>query len=262
MDYLEAPRARLQRAAEHIQDFCVEADVYLRTTPFGWTAEFFEENGTKFVRLLFKVHKEPPKRLGVIAGDCIHNLRAILDNIVWILGKVFPPTDASAKPDKLAFPVCRTVDEYKRTLVRPSFRSINGFPAAAQKLIADLQPYNSGRLPASYIAVLHELWNADKHRSPDLMGGTNHGVALYGYNLQQPARMAAGLAVLDGLEFACGAIPPGGIAPDARVNLSVDVAFHVRWPAKGQIARHFLSSLYQCVRDEVMAKFEPIFPNS
>ena len=82
MDYLEVPRLRLERAAEHIHEFTTEADAYLKTNPFGSTAEYFEEGGIKFVKLLFKVRGEPPKRLGVIAGDCIHNLRAILDNIV------------------------------------------------------------------------------------------------------------------------------------------------------------------------------------
>jgi hypothetical protein len=262
MDYLEQPRVRLQRAREHIQEFCGEADAYLHTNPFGWTAVTFEENGTKFVSLRFKVHKNPPIRLGVIAGDCIHNLRAILDNIVWSLGKVFPPTDAKAKPDKLAFPVCKTLEIYKQTLCNPNYSAINSFPAAAQKLIADLQPYNAGSVPAHYLGILHELWNTDKHRSPDLMGGTNHGVALHGFNLQQPGSLSAGLAVLDGMEFARGAIPPGGIEPDARVDLSTDVAFHIRGPAKGQIARHFLSSLYVFVRDEVIAKLEPSFPKS
>ena len=262
MDYLDQPRVRLQRALEHIEEFCGEADAYLLTNPFGWTTSTFEENGKKFLSLSFKVHKDPPKRLGVIAGDCIHNLRAIIDNIVWSLGKAFPPTDAKAKPDKLAFPVCKTLDAYKKTLLNPNYRAINSFPPTAQKLIADLQPYNTKRVPAFYLAILHELWNADKHRSPDLMGGTNHSVAMHGFNLQQPASLSAGAAVLEGVEFARGVIPPGGIAPDAGVELSIDVAFHLRGPAKGQIARHFLASLYLFVKDEVIAKFEPTFPKS
>ena len=264
MDYLEVPRLRLQRAAEHIREFCAEADAYLRTNPFGSTAEYFEENGIKFVKLLFKVHKEPPKRLGVVAGDCIHNLRATLDNIVWSLGKAFPPSDAKARPEMLAFPVCRTKDNFEKTLQHPNYKAIKSFPAAAQELITKLQPIDAASmpLPAFYLGILNDLWNADKHRSPDLMGGTNHGVALHGYRLQQPGSIAAGMAVFDGAEFARGAIPPEGIPADARVDLSIDVAFHVRGPAKGQIARHFLSALYYVVQDEVIAKFEPVFPKA
>ncbi len=262
MDYLEVPRLRLQRAAEHIREFSAEADAYLKTNPFGSTAEYFEENGVKFVRLLFKVHRDPPKRLGVIAGDCIHNLRAILDNIVWSLGKAFPPADPKARPEMLAFPVCRTTNAFKKALQHPNFRSINSFPAAAQELIAKFQPIDAASMPLSafYLWILNDLWNADKHRSPDLMGGTNHALALHGYNLQQPASLAAGMAVFDGAEFALGAIPPTGIPPDARVDLSIDVAFHVKGPAKGQIARHLLAAFYHFVRDEVIAKFEPVFP--
>lgn len=263
MDYLEVPRLRLARAAEHIREFVGEADTYLKTNPFGSTAEYFDEGGTKYVKLLFKVHKEPPKRLGVIVGDCIHNLRAILDNVVWSLGKAFPPTDAKAKPDMLAFPVCKSEDDFKAALKSPKYKSIGEFPLPAQDLIRALQPIwagNSLPAPAFYLGLLNELWNMDKHKSPDLMGGTNHAVALHGYNLQQPASLAAGMAVLDGREFARGALPPAGIPSDARVDLSIDVAFHVSGPAKGQIARHLLAAFYCFVRDDVIAKFEPVFP--
>lgn len=263
MDYLEVPRLRLDRAAEHIVEFITEADAYLKTDPFGSTAEYFEEGGIKFVRLLFKVHREPPKRLGVIAGDCIHNLRAILDNIVWSLGKAFPPTDPKAKPDMLAFPVCTSEDNFKEALKSPKYRSISAFPSAAQDLIRAMQPIWTGNSlpgPAFNLGLLNELWNMDKHKSPDLMGGTNHAVALHGYNLQQPASLAAGMAVLDGREFARGAVPPAGIPSDARVDLSVDVAFHVTGPAKGHIARHLLGAFYYFVRNDVIAKFEPVFP--
>ena len=263
MDYLEVPRLRLERAAEHIREFIAGADAYLKTDPFGSTEEYFEEDGIKLVRLLFKVHREPPKRLGVIVGDCIHNLRAILDNIIWSLGKAFPPPDPKAKPDMLAFPVCTTEANFKRALKSPKYSSISTFPVAAQDLIRSLQPIwngNSLPVPAFYLGLLNELWNMDKHKSPDLMGGTNHAVALHGYNLQQPASMTAGMAVLDGREFARGAVPPAGIATGARVDLSIDVAFHIAGPAKGQIARHLLGTFYCFVRDDVIAKFEPVFP--
>ena len=210
----------------------------------------------------FKVYKGPPKRLGIIAGDCIHNLRATLDNIVWSLGKVFPPADAKAKPDMLAFPVCRTQEAYEQTLRNPNYCTISSFPDEAQNLITDLQPYHTKSVAARYLDVLDDLWNADKHRSPDLMGGTNNAVAVHGFNLKQPGSLSAGGAVIDGMEFARGAVPSSGIESNAGVDLSIDVAFHIKGPAKGEIARHFLTGLYLFVRDEVIEKFEPCFRKS
>lgn len=260
MDYMEIPRLRLDRAVEHIVVFCREADAYLKTNPFGTVAESYTEDGKNFVRLLAKVYREPPKRLGIIAGDCVHNLRAILDNIVWSLGKAYPTTDPMAKPDKLSFPVCKSPSDYQEILRRPSHKAINNFPDAAKSLIENMQPYNTERLPAHFLLLLNELWNADKHRSPDLMGGTNYGVAMEGFNLQQPASLSAGFAVLDGVVFARGVITEGGIKPDAKVNLDIDVAFHIQGSARGHIARDLLIQLHQFVRDEVIAKFEPVFP--
>lgn len=260
MGYMEIPRLRLARAVEHISEFCLEADTYLKTNPFGAVTEFYTEDGKEHVRLLAKVYQEPPKRLGIIAGDCVHNLRAILDNIIWSLGKAYPTTDPAAKPEKLSFPVCKRLVDYQEILRKPSHKAINDFPAAAKSLIERMQPYNTESLSAHFLNLLNELWNADKHRSPDLMGGTNHSVALEGFNLQQPASMSAGFAVRDGLVFAHGVVPVGGIKPEAKVKLEVDVAFHIQGSAKGHIARDLLGHLYMFVRDDVIAKFEPVFP--
>lgn len=103
MDDMEVLRLRLERAAEHIAEFCDDADAFLRGQPFRIVSEYYAEGDTQFVRLLFRVDRSPPKRLGVIAGDCIHNLRAILDNIVWSLGKAYPTNDSKAKSERLAF---------------------------------------------------------------------------------------------------------------------------------------------------------------
>ena len=175
MDYMEIPKLRLNRATRHLNEFIQEADKYLANNPFGTFTSRYTDNGNECLRLVYKVHQEPPKSLGVIAGDCIHNLRAILDNIVWSLGQVFPSTNPKAKGDKLSFPICISKQKYQETLQRPEWITINGFPKAAQELIESLQPYHSS-MYAHRISVLHALWNADKHRSPDLMGGASGGV--------------------------------------------------------------------------------------
>jgi hypothetical protein len=262
MDYMEIPRLRLERAAEHINQFCIEADAFLKTKPFGFVTEYYTEDGKDFVKFLFRVYHEPPKRLGIIAGDCIHNLRATLDNIAWSLGRVYPTTDPNAKPDKLAFPVCYSYSNYRNKLQTPNFKAINDFPPDVQVLIESMQPYNSTSPSAFFLSQINKLSNTDKHKTPDLMGGNAHGVTMKGYNLQQPASMSAGLAVLDGKEFARGAIPEGGISKDAQVELSIDVAFHVRGAVKGGIARYFLINLYQFIRDEVITQFEPFLPKN
>ena len=87
MDYMEIPKLRLQRAREHIQQFAFEAGEFLKTNPYRIVKERYTENAQEYLSLRFRVSQQPPKRLGIIAGDIIHNLRAILDNTICALGE-------------------------------------------------------------------------------------------------------------------------------------------------------------------------------
>jgi hypothetical protein len=237
-----------------------EANKYLATNPFGTGVESYMDNGKECLRLVYKVHQAPPKFLGVIAGDCIHNLRAILDNIVWSLGQAFPSTNPKARSDKLSFPVCDSKDKYLEKLKHPDWLAIRNFPIAAQELIESLQPYH----PTTYahrIAVLHALWNADKHRSPDLMGGASGGVK-QSYNLEGPASLSAGLYIQDGKAFGYGIVPEGGIPEAAKAEIfNVQILFQENGPASGFVVQSLLYELIQIVHQEIIAKFEPVFPS-
>ena len=257
---MEIPNLRLHRAMEHITEFEREADAFLKTNPFGITTEPYTQDGKKCLALRFKINHEPPKRLGIIAGECVHQLRAILDNLIWSLGELYPPVHP-----KIAFPLYLSLTDYQSAINQPHLKGIQNFPPTAQMLIEGLQPYKgmfSSAPEINPIYVLHRLWNDDKHRSPDLMGGMNSGVALKIFKLEQPATLSAGLAIHDGTKFACGVIPEGGIKPDAHVVLSTYIAFDLDGPAKGQPAVSFLTNLHSVIRDKVIANFEPLFPKA
>ncbi|WP_157214359.1 hypothetical protein [Pseudomonas sp. GM60] len=258
MDYLENSTAKLNRAIKHLNEFIHEADAFLATSPFGIRVENYEDNGAKCIRFSYNVHQDPPKALGVIAGDCIHNLRSILDNIIWSLGKIYLSTDQKAKPDRLYFPVLKTEEEYKRKIETPELIAIKQFPQSAQDLIERLQPYN-GTLPAHRISVLHALWNADKHRSPNIVGGVGGGVS-QSYNLQQPASLSAGVYIQHGREFGYGALPENGIPQGAKIEvLDMHLLFEEDGPASRFVVSGLLSELIEIVRDEVIYKLAPLF---
>lgn len=261
MDYLANSTIKLSRAIKHLNEFIQEADTFLATTPFGVDVENYEYNGVRCVRFSYNVYEEPPKYLGVIAGDCIHNLRSILDNMIWGLGKIYLSTDQKAKPDRLRFPVFNTEEKYKKGINTPDLIAIRQFPQSAQDLIEKLQPYN-GTLPAHRISILHALWNADKHRSPNLVGGAGGGVR-QSYNLQQPASLSAGLYIRHSRELGYGALPASGIPQGAKIEiLNVDLLFEEHGLASGFVVRRLLSELIEIVRDEVICKLGPLFINN
>lgn len=258
MDYLENANAKLNRAIKHLNEFVHEADAFLATNPFGVRVEDYEDNGIKCIRFVYNVYQEPPKALSVIAGDCIHNLRSILDNLIWSLGKIYVSTDRKANPDMLAFPVFKTKEEYIRKIDTPNLIAIKQFPQLAQDLIESLQTYNE-TLPAHRISVLHALWNADKHRSPNVVGGAGGGVR-QSYNLQQPASLSAGVYIQHGREFGYGALSEDGIPQGAKVEvLDIHLLFEEDSPASRFVVSGLLRELIEIVRDEVIHKLSPLF---
>ena len=137
--------------------------------------------------------------------------------------------------------------------------AINSFPVAAQALIESLQSYHSS-MYAQRIAVLHDLWNADKHRIPALVVGAGGGVR-QSYNLQGPASLSAGMYIQDGKVFGYGTLPEGGAPKGAKVELfNVGLLFQENGPASGFIVQGLLYELIQIVHQEIINKFEPLFP--
>lgn len=259
MPYLESHKLRLNRATMHLNELMEQAQFFLASEPFGYEIEYYQDSGKSCLRFVYKVYREPPRNLGIIAGDCIHNLRASLDNIVWSLGQVYSSSDPKARNDRLAFPVYDNKQEYIKALNRPELKGILDFPEEAQRLIESLQPYNNTNPESHRLSILHKLWNADKHRSPEIMGGAPRGVSVVGYNLSDGG-LSAGLYIKNGRSFGFGTIPKQGIAPDAKVTLlHTEICFHEDGPASGYTVIGFLYELLQFV-NLMINKFELTFP--
>ena len=128
---------RLDRARKHLEDLERQSVPYLNGIRKKMVTEKDSDGINQLLQIKVKGVKEPPYRLSFIVGDCIHNLRSILDNLVWQLGV------ASGCPkkvmDKLKFPVCNCDAEFDGLVTK--LKSLNGFPQRAIDLIRDLQPY-------------------------------------------------------------------------------------------------------------------------
>jgi hypothetical protein len=98
--------------------------------------------------------------LPLAIGDCIHNLRSALDHIAFQLAVV----NGKGKEAEalIAFPVCLTEKEFKRTTERKVEPFIDRDALAA---IKQLQPYYAGNAGDKDILwVLSQLDIIDKHR--------------------------------------------------------------------------------------------------
>jgi hypothetical protein len=82
---------------------------------------------------MFDIKEPVPAKFRLIAGDCLQNLRSVLDYLVWQLvianGK---------KPGRWnAFPVCLSPESYNKALKN---NRLKGVAPEAKKIIKNLQP--------------------------------------------------------------------------------------------------------------------------
>lgn len=126
-----------------------------------------ERNGLEHV-ILWSQYTEPPSRLGLIAGDAIHNIRSSLDHMVVALAKfgasVSGQTISEQDERRLQFPITMSPDEFQR---RVKGQALAWVPSPAAAIIEQRQPYLAvPHYPERF--PLYEIGrfdNADKHRA-------------------------------------------------------------------------------------------------
>jgi hypothetical protein len=107
---------------------------------------------------LGKISNPPGKEWSAVIGDCIQNLRAALDHMVWQLA---PASMRLGNPRNLEFPIFSDAAKYK--VGAP--RRIASLPGAAQRIIESVQPFHKGAEGVQDpIWQLYALSNIDKHR--------------------------------------------------------------------------------------------------
>ena len=162
---LDGPRAKLDRAAEHLDSLRPEYDEWFGTgLDIIETVEADERDRDGSVWLVSRcsrVLREPPARWGLIVGDAIQNTRAALDHLACRLVE-----GAGNVPDKrTAFPIWDD-DPYVNPDDRRSFeRSLRGMAQDSKDAIKELQPYQDPASPNSAkLVALAALSNLDKHQ--------------------------------------------------------------------------------------------------
>lgn len=131
-DPLELCRARIQRAAEHIDSLSDEIA--------SLAAGFAEPR--------------PPARLCLMVGEIVYNLRAALDHVVWALAV----RNGKSSKGHIAFPVCDNPEQFKH-LVNNGI--LKGIPRKYYPQIASFQPYLTPDPPNAVLKLLDELATDD-----------------------------------------------------------------------------------------------------
>lgn len=121
-------------------------------------------------RLVVDRFSSPPllEHWALLVGDCVHNLRSALDNLVYGLArlKADPPSD----PRGIHFPIFTSKEAFEKSGSVKS--TLTQLPDHAAELVTAWQPFhreNSDHIAADALNLLHHLSNQDKHRLPQVV---------------------------------------------------------------------------------------------
>lgn len=156
---LDGADAKLARAFEHLEALDLKIAAFFDGHSYGIGSKY-DPDASEIVLYATEPTGVPFLSWGVLIGDCVQNLRASLDYIVWQMALRHlkrEPTEKEAR--SIQFPIQSTGHGFKSAAVR-QFVSDVDFGR-----IKEMQPYKRGdRAPFHLLAVLRELSNTDKHR--------------------------------------------------------------------------------------------------
>ena len=153
MQYIEL---KLGRAKEHLEALKIELQAYYDSQPCQISKFQRPEVGRRGLRVEIA---DPTDRVYLLAGDFAHNLRSVLDHVVYAL-----IVDATKKlPDsaQVQWPVQIKQDQSVFD------RQTKGVPSAAATIIESFQPYRrewGDDYRKCALWPLHKLDIVDKHR--------------------------------------------------------------------------------------------------
>ncbi|MEO8373130.1 MAG: hypothetical protein ABI806_28350 [Candidatus Solibacter sp.] len=164
---MESADAKMIRAHENIEGVAreindwfasIQVKIYLKTAP-GNPAPWLVVHATDHI---------PPIRLSVLIGECVHNMRSAVDNLVCGLALTLKST---CKCRDLAFPVYKDQAEWDEKADKP----LKGIPPLAKEAIRQLQPWADTVSP-NLLTILNKLSNIDKHRACNFTLAYGHDV--------------------------------------------------------------------------------------
>ena len=260
---LSSAWSKFGRAQHHLQALDSEIRRYLDSQPyeviekvdtdardpFGWPA----------IDHAFRVwvKRECPPEWELVVGDCLHNLRCVLDHLAWTLA------GSSSNDSKTQFPIFESLGMYEKFAEKQTAL----IPDELRAIIKELQPFKASPSDPRRDAlwVLHELERIDKHRR--ILVVSTATTTRYGRLNRKIPGLITGYDMLAGnTPFQHGALiarynltfdrderPP----PDVEMDMafSFDMAFDPVGPARGEPVIESLNKLSTHVA-QVLKLFE------
>jgi hypothetical protein len=168
-DLLRSVDLKLARADFQVRTITDQISAWCSNNPIMARCELRE--GHLGYRVILEEFTESPPldEWGLLVGECIHNLRSALDNLVFALARL--RHDPPRNPGAIAFPIYQDRSQFKKH----GLSKLDQMSDSAAALIEQLQPFQRNRpevegTPETDALVrLQWLNNHDKHRVPSVV---------------------------------------------------------------------------------------------
>lgn len=133
--------------------------VYTASTSLRY--ETVKDHEQHAVLIIVRLDSPPPiDELNALLRICINEGRSALDNLATYLARAHGATDEQLR--RTSFPVANTDAEWKKS----NWARLGLLPDDTRDRVRNVQPFTSPEQlgPSHPLTLLHELWNADKHR--------------------------------------------------------------------------------------------------
>jgi hypothetical protein len=165
LDLLDDAYAKLDRAAEHLEELEAEVREFRESDPYEVSGEADADSGDYVLRVRTD---KPPRKISAVVGDVVNNLRPPLDYLISALATL----DSGKAHPSNQFPICDAPAAFKAELTEK--RRLHGLTADHVTAIEKLQPY-SRRKTKRWLRDLRDLSNPDKHVRLNVLAGYVEG---------------------------------------------------------------------------------------
>ena len=178
---LDSCLEKLRRAREHFEAFDAQLSAFFDSNPYRAFGKVEGEDGWYVFRL--QVVRKPPERIGLLVGEYVHQLRSVMDHLMWQLGwwrkRPLPPQSRG-----LTFPI----ESVQRDIDASLSRLQGNIPDDWNALVRAVQPHDRKDDP---LLAIQRLWNRDKHQALILLPKAD--VFQFGPSQYQPNADAGGI---------------------------------------------------------------------
>lgn len=154
-------RARLDRVRSHHAEFGRVWASYLETRPHRLRTVLDAGRG----QLLVARVEPAPVELSLVLGEILYELRAALDNALYIACVVISGDDPPPHANLIEWPICNSAADWKNKTRRIS-RAVNPRLLAC---LEKIQPYQAECPDWNCLRILNELARLDRHQAIHLV---------------------------------------------------------------------------------------------